>query len=487
MPGAVYNFQFVYSLMSDHMPLVDRSLIHDSDAKGEGKNALCRAWRLSSLFRTKLIPLAAAALLIALIVTRNEVSLVLRNGSDPARTSTIVTTSESSVNGTVVNVDDKQQAQTNNNSAAAVALTTTKNLEDRDRKQQNQELPVNWTLLHLAENEQAQPDLDVLRYKLQDRFTRLKNDDEILTYEQLAQQFRPLLQERGLLMVGDSTARLLFVALWCVVDGFFPSDGIHSDSVCIQRQKELKEKCHTMMENGEQCAPRAAFSNETTNLYLEFQSTWRIKKLEDYVVKAMGNSSDRFIFCNLPCLHALWIPGGFEAPSIDAEYPQWSTHLHNFFTSIEESNPSYSFLLGTPVTVCDSKLWQKPLVEMYLQDENFVNGSPHDRFSLMRQKPTLPANYSGPVPVAKSGRKNHNCDNALFDEGGALRCTSVGLEVLSQHSLLNNPTVTIVDMHDATENGCDDANDGVHYIRGLTLQRQLTLLLKAMQTSATKR
>jgi hypothetical protein len=49
---------------------------------------------------------------------------------------------------------------------------------------------------------------------------------------------------------------------------------------------------------------------------------------------------------------------------------------------------------------------------------------------------------------------------------------------------MKNPAVKVLDMHGATEFGCDDTNDGRHYTRGLSLRRELTLLLRAMQDAA---
>ena len=470
------------------MPLVERSLIHDSDEIGEGENAMCRAWRLSSLFRTKLIPLAAAALLIALIVTRNEVSLVLRNGSDPGL----------SKHENLADLNGQQQLQ---------QPSEKQELQSQQQKYQQQQLqqrqpqpmnstafnialheaqnPVNWTWRHIAEKQKTKRELDVLKRRFQSQIMKLKDADEILSYQELEKHFRPLLQEKGLLMVGDSTTRYLFGTLWCLMDRIFSSDGDNDWKVCHQRQKKMKAGCQTMMDNGEHCQLTIpTFANATTNLHLQFQWSWRIGKLPNNTVNIMADNRDRFIFYMMPCLHELWTPGGREKHV--PEYPSWNSSFDDLFTSVEQANPAYAFLLGTAVAVCDSKLWDTALIKMYLEGKSFVNGEPRNEFSIYayQGRANLSAKYSGPVPVLKSFRENHTCDNSLFDEGGVLKCTAVGLEVLSQHSLLTNPTVKILDMHDATKDRCNDTLDGRHYIRGLALRRQLTLLLKAMQIDA---
>ena len=441
------------------MTLVEKNPIHDVDTKCEEENSVRRTGRWLSLRRTKLYPLAAAALLVALIMIIREISLVLRYDSDRETTSETVT-NEWSMNEIVADLDRQQQLQA-------------------------QQRPVNWTRLHLAEKQKTQRELHVLKRKLQSRFTRLTKDDEILSYKQLARQFRPLLRKRGLLVVGDSSSRLIFVTLWCLMDGFFPSDEDRDGSVCHNRQKELKEKCQALTNLGRQCDHLATFSDGKSSLHLQFQRNWLIETIQHNIVEAIGSNRDRFILYMVPCLHSLWMPGGREV-DIHNAYPNWTSNFNDFYSSLEESNPAHSLLLGTTVTVCDSKLWERPLVEMYLQGKNFINGEPRHEFNLYtyQGRANLSAKYSGPVPVLKSFRENHTCDNSLFDEGGVLKCTAVGLEVLSQHSLLTNPTVKILDMHDATKDGCNDTLDGRHYLRGLTLRRQLTLLLKAMQMDA---
>ena len=474
--------------MSDATAHVEKSLAnHGSDANGTDNNALCRVGRSPSLLRGKLFPAAAALFLLALAILRNEESLILRNDSesDPATTLTIVN-NESSIHEIVADLDNQQQLQTQTNSAAAALFLATENLIDLDKQQE----PVNWTRLHLAEREKTERNFQVLKSKLQSRFKSLEQADEILGYPELAKQFRPLLQQRGLLMMGDSTSRMLFGALWCVMDGIFPADGDNNLSACDGRQEALKKKCRASM-NSSECGLRASFSkesatfsNETANFHLSFQRHQDVGWLDDRVVEVMRDNRDRFIFFLLPCLHALWAPGGREK-SVRSRYPSWNTSFHELYTSVEQANPAHSFLLGTTVAVCDSKLWETPLIEMYLQGENFVNGEPSHEFKLYnaQRNTSLHANYSGPVPVMSSFRENHTCDNSLSDEGGALKCSSVGLEVLLEHTLITNPAVRVVDMHGATEFGCNDTDDGRHYKRGLTLRRELTLLLRAMQSA----
>jgi hypothetical protein len=346
-------------------------------------------------------------------------------------------------------------------------------------------VPINWTDIHLQEKRNTQKDLVALRHEMESRFISLKDNDEILTFQELEEEYRPLLQRRGLLIMGDSTSRILFGSLWCLIEGVFRSQGAQDKDVCGERLKSLKERCEAPMASGEQCDLIATFTNETTPLHLQFQRNWNIGKMSAGLLKTMSNNRNRFIFYMLPCLHALWMPGGREK-DIHTEYPSWNGSFQEFFNSMEEADPAHGLLVATSVTLCDRKLWEKPLVDMYLEGKEFVNGKPISILNLYKYqgRTTLPANYSGPIPVLQSFRENHTCDNALFDEAGNLKCTAVGLEVLSQHHLMKNPAVKVLDMHGATEFGCDDTNDGRHYTRGLSLRRELTLLLRAMQDAA---
>ena len=421
--------------MTDHITPVEKRLnCHGSQAKVRC-NTFPGIGRLLALFRTRFILLAAAALLVALTVMRKEeaLELIFRNDSDPGL----------SKNKNLSHSDRQQQLQQPSNQQELQ--------EQQQQSQQRQpqpmnwkafnialheaQKPVNWTWRQMAEKQKTKSDFNVLKIRLQSQFMKLKEVDEILSYQELGKRFRPLLQEKGLLMVGDSTTRLLFGTLWCLMDGIFPSDGDNDWKVCNQRQNEMKEKCRSLMDSGENCELTIpTFANKTTNLHLQFQRNWRIGKLPNNTVEIMADNRDRFIFFMFPCLHELWTPWGQETDA--PEYPDWNSSFDDLFTSVERANPEYAFLLGTTVAVCDSKLWNEELIKMYLH------------------------------------------------HGGALKCTSVGLEVLSQHSLLTNPTVKVLDMHDATErSGCNDAPDGRHYNRGLAPRRQLTLLWKAMQNA----
>jgi hypothetical protein len=171
---------------------------------------------------------------------------------------------------------------------------------------------------------------------------------------------------------------------------------------------------------------------------------------------------------------------------IDHLYPTCFPFFPDLFTSIEKANPVHSFFVGTTTAICESKLWAKKMVDMYLEGKEFVNGTPRPLATMYRNQKTAPlaANYSGPIPVLTSSRKNHQCDNFLFDDAGGMNCVAVGLETLAQHSLFNNSAVKVLDIRGASEFGCNDTTDGVHYIRGLSLRRQLTLLLRGMQSTS---
>ena len=94
----------------------------------------------------------------------------------------------------------------------------------------------------------------------------------------------------------------------------------------------------------------------------------------------------------------------------------------------------------------------------------------------------LPVNYSGPIPIITPFRLNHTCDNSLSHEAGGLKCTSIGLDVLLQHNLMKHPRIRVLDIHEATKDGCYDTGDGYHYGGALIVRRELTLLLKGMQS-----
>jgi hypothetical protein len=125
-----------------------------------------------------------------------------------------------------------------------------------------------------------------------------------------------------------------------------------------------------------------------------------------------------------------------------------------------------------------------PLIELYLEDKEFVNGGPAAAvgFYTHTHEVPLPANYSGPIPILAPFRYNHSCDNALQDEAGGLKCTSVGLEVLLQHNLLHHPQIKVLDIHGATENGCSGTVEGYHYTSAEIVRRELTLLLKGLRS-----
>lgn len=205
------------------------------------------------------------------------------------------------------------------------------------------------------------------------------------------------------------------------------------------------------------------------------------------VVDIMKGNRDRFIFYLLPCLHQVWYPGLYEV-YVNTLYPSCYPSSQDLFTSIEKANPAHSFLFGTTTVVCDSKLnyWKKQIIDMYLEGKEFVNGTPKpiaDIYAHHYHAP-LAANYSGPIPILTPSRKNHQCDNFLFDDAGGLNCMAVSLETLAQHSLfINNSAVKVLDIRGASEFGCEDMPDGIHYVRGLPLRRQLMLLLRGMQST----
>ena len=214
--------------MADHITPVEKRLNCHAGSHAKVRcNTFLRIGRLLSLFRTRFMPLAEA-LLIALTVMRNEVTLelIFRNDSDPGL----------SENENLADLGGQQQLQQ----------------PSKQQELQEQPQPMNWTAFNIA----------------------------LHGTQGCRWDFRLLLQEKGLLEVGDSTARYLFGTLWCFMDGIFPSDG-HTDwKVCNQRQNKIKEKYQTLMDSGEHCELTIpTFANETTNLRLRFQRNWRIGNL----------------------------------------------------------------------------------------------------------------------------------------------------------------------------------------------------------------
>jgi hypothetical protein len=147
--------------------------------------------------------------------------------------------------------------------------------------------------------------------------------------------------------------------------------------------------------------------------------------------------------------------------------------------------------VGTAVALCDSKLGvEKQLIDAYLRGSDTKNERLIDYYNRQKVDPSklLALNHSGTFPVWKSFRANHSCDNSLFDETGALKCSATGLSVLEQHELFTSAIgvdeqrnkITVLDMHGATVNACDNTPDGRHYSQGPPMRRQLTLLLKAI-------
>jgi hypothetical protein len=273
--------------------------------------------------------------------------------------------------------------------------------------------------------------------------------------------------------------------LWCLMDGAFRSDAYPVDDACQERLDELKQKCRIA---GLQCDVQAMWSNETNPIHLEFQNNFFIGEMEENIVDVIRKNRDRHIVFLMPCWHQLWLPGYFEMVT-ETKYPRCDSSFPDLYTSIEKANPLHSFLLGTATSACDSKreMFTK-MIDMYLEEKHFVDGSPTWILPLYAISDTnpLPANYSGPISALTPSRKNHQCDKFLSDAVGNVNCVAVGVDALLQHSLLNNSAVKVLDMRGATEFGCNDTSDGVHYSRGLPLRRQLMILLRAMQ-SADKR
>lgn len=461
-----FNSTNTYITQSELKPKVmvrvkNQSLIYGSDANntedGTGTHCVVGKVHMRLIQTMFLAIIAMAASRYAFEGMRNETQPILfRNSSKHVVTSTI-------------NVGESRDDNNNNN------------VNSNNETPQ----PTNWTAIHLAEKEKTKQNLGVLYDKLKHRFIPLDPKEEILNYKQLEEEFRPLLQERGMLIMGDSTSRMLFVILWCLLEGEFRSDVEMVEDRCVGRLVELQAKCSF---SGPPCNVLANFTNETSPIHLQYVAQWVIEEMKGDVpdvYDVVRDNRDRFIFYLFPCLHQLWVPGAFEV-HINTVYPACHPVPQYLFASFEKANITHSLLFGTTTAVCDSKLWTAPMIDMYLEGRKFVNRTPeaivkmyvHDYWA------PLAANYCGTLPVITSSRQDHQCDNFLFDDAGGLNCMAVCLEALAQHSLFNNnAAVKVLDIRGASEFGCEDTHDGLHYRHGLALRRQLMVLLRGMQSA----
>lgn len=350
-----------------------------------------------------------------------------------------------------------------------------------------------WHAAHAKDAHVAAKRLD----ELQTGAIALKNDDHVLSYDELEEQFTSLLQTRGLVMIGDSTVRVLYGAIWCLVEGMYKnhqSGGNNEDRICVALQERLKRKCKNAARAD--CDTKAAFTN-TMNASLEYIPNNYLGRLQfPGLMQQVNFTENKIAYAGMPCLHSLWSPGGREQGVFHGLYPQWPQLFDTLYTQLGDAvvNNNNKLLLGTTVTSCDQKAGtEQELIQAYLADETLplhndkkktkrlvdfynVNLKPVHRLSA--------TNFSGPIPVIRPKHASHAMDASLFDEGGAAACSVVGLESLTSTTMAI--ATSVVDMHGATANGCDDTSDGHHYTRGVTLRRQLTLLLKAIGAEKTQ-
>jgi hypothetical protein len=60
-----------------------------------------------------------------------------------------------------------------------------------------------------------------------------------LTYTEL-EALMVLMLEKGLVLVGDSTSRILFGFLWCLMEGYYCGGEKAGDMLCQETQEDLK-------------------------------------------------------------------------------------------------------------------------------------------------------------------------------------------------------------------------------------------------------
>lgn len=315
--------------------------------------------------------------------------------------------------------------------------------------------------------------------------------DEILSFHELEVQWTPILQDQGIVLFGDSTSRLLYNKLWCLMEGIFREE--NRERECSKAGKEsLKATGQACtLTNSEKCIFQAALTNKSAPaIKLYYGAHYSLNPLP-VKTRELIQPLARFVFFGMPCLHSLWSPGSREK-YVYTEYPKWSRNFDDFYNSIEPlaSLNGMDVLLGTPVTVCEEKFEaESELIRAYLAEERFgddPNKAKHQieyyNYGFKKSiKGALPHDYRGPIPVLRDFRANHSADNALFDQGGVLECTVTGLTALHQRHGVLNGNFVVADLQGATSNGCNGTDDGRHYILGVPLRRQLTLLLRAVQ------
>ena len=375
----------------------------------------------------------------------------------------------------------------------------------QDEEQQQQ---YDWWALHQQLDQDASREVVELEAKLP-RFLSISSNDTIWSNRELYDKLLPILRDRGLILVGDSTTRVLYGFLWCLMDGLFFEEGYDtSESVlvgkCGELQKRLKEACgggledSTKEEMAYECWNKAHFQNQTEPLNLQFLNGYQLDALTNETKDGLAKDaiSGRIVYLGLPCMHSLWAPGRFETV-VKSNDTDWAERFNSLLDSLHQSLPSsnVTLLLGTPGSICNERLGpQTALIRAYLKGETispettpdlvrFYNGPKRNGQDVF----LFPENYTGTgVPLRTEFRaNNHSHDFALFDDTGNLKCTAVCLKsFLERQQQQQQHQWTVLDIHNATANSCEFTNDGKHYNHGKPLLQQMSLILKGIEINS---
>ena len=395
----------------------------------------------------------------------------------------------------------------------------------------------NWSGLHEALGEQSLNQMDSLLSALD--AIREKDDQILYSGTELRKAFQKILREEGLMLIGDSTMRVLYGNLICLMDGFFDDANKKTRRECRELQKDLKERCQEEQQDGADCEKMAHFSNtdnSTEGLRLQFhpssklgeftgnyQPGFGMREMDSLMTKLKSESGSKNIYIGMPCLHSLWSPGSrekFTHPKSQKDWPRaWQAlyaDIAHLADSLEvyssnsnenqknDTTSSHTIFVGVTTALCNGKLGnEKWLIDEYLlgsplpipnDDESttkLISGWNHG----LQENQKIENDYTGPIPLLfENIHGNHSEDENLFDEAGGAFCSCYGLkQFLDFSATKKNETITgnrtvspvrpvVVDMHSATVNGCDDTDDGRHYEYGKVFKRQLSLLLRAITT-----
>ena len=372
---------------------------------------------------------------------------------------------------------------------ATMTTTTTKTIE----KKRTTPTPYELVQEHAVETKK---ELSKLESRFGDRFVSWKRhvDDKNLTFQSLEEAVIPILQERGLVLVGDSTTRHLFGFLFCLLEGIFRNNDGNDQrkKQCSIVQARLKEECVAVPH---QCGQIATFSNPKYNgtLHLEFRPGNFLKSLEQETYNALKNHSlnpniQRVVYIGMPCLHSLWTPGSREGNAL--KYSDWPAMFTHFYEQVEESignSPSSTsrVLVGMSNSLCDSKLGDgKRIIDTYLKEIPISGKKSRRDKKLIRfynynlpKSDRLPYDYTGIIPTYRSFRANHTSEDfAMFHDDGSMECSKIGTEMLFNDRVMPNNSF-VLDMRSATTSACANTDDGRHY-KGVVLMRQTALIVK---------